>query len=126
MTTENVQTSDGFEVTLAAAFEQFRKNPEDHGRFITLMRDAYAQGAASMREETDLVCDAVETVAARQMNNSADAAIFALMVSLPPIDAQRTLSVTVDFDEIGRLIESFTFKKQYLAGGRVRFDIEPV
>jgi len=119
-------TPESFEVTIAAAFERFRQNPHDHGQFITFMRDAYAQGAASMKEESDLVCDAVEAVAERQMNNSADAAVFAIMVSLPPIDPQRTLSVTVDFDRVGGLMDAFKFHKSYMPGGLVKFDIEPV
>lgn len=120
-----IDTSDDFEVTIAAAYERIRQNPADHGQFITFMRDAYAQGAASMRDEMTLVCDAVETVAERQMNNSADAAIFAILVSLPPFDPQRTLSVTVDFDVVQQRTNEFRFHKSYLPGGLVKFDIEP-
>ena len=122
----NHPTPETFEVTIAAAYERFRQNPTDYGQFITFMRDAYAQGAASMKEESDLVCDAVEAVAARQMNNSADAAIFALMLSIPRLDQTRPLSIVVDFDKIGEQLAVYRFHKSYLPGGLVQFNVEPL
>jgi hypothetical protein len=111
--------------------EQFTFIPgsAQHDALMDALDAAYKAGAASVQqaasEEADLVCQAVEDVAERQMNNTADAAIFALMISLPPHDIARQDGVTVDFDWVREAINDFRFHKSYLPGGKVRFKVEP-
>ena len=115
----------------AIGAEQFAFIPgsAQHDALMDALDVAYKAGAESARqaasEEADIVCQAVEDVAERQMNNTADAAIFALMVSLSPTDVSRTQGVVVDFDWVREVIDGFQFTKSYLPGGKVRFKIEP-
>lgn len=111
--------------------EQFTFIPgsAQHDALMDALDAAYKAGAESARqaasEEADIVCQAVEDVAERQMNNTADAAIFALMISLPVHDSARTDGVTVDFDWVREVIDDFQFTKSYLPGGKVQFKIGP-
>lgn len=111
--------------------EQFTFIPgsAQHDALMDALDAAYKAGAEAVRQaasdEADIVCQAVEDVAERQMNNTADAAIFALMISLPVNDMARIEGVTVDFDWVREVIDGFQFTKSYIPGGKVRFKIEP-
>jgi hypothetical protein len=111
--------------------EQFTFIPgsAQHDALIDALDAAYKAGAASAHqaasEEADLVCQAVEDVAERQMNNTADAAIFAVMLSISPFDKARIDGVTVDMDWVREVVGAFDFHKSYLAGGKVHFKVGP-
>lgn len=83
---------------------------------------AYDLGIATSREEsreeTNLVTDAVEAVAERQMNNSADAAVFAVLSTLGVVE------VEIDFDRVRTLIANHVMTKSYLPNGNVTFKLD--
>lgn len=124
-------TSEHRELLAKIGAEQFTFIPgsAQHDALMDALDAAFKAGAASVQqaanEEADMVCQAVEDVAERQMNNTADAAIFALLLSLSPFDKARTDGVTVDMDWVREVIGSFDFHKSYLAGGKVHFKVGP-
>lgn len=87
-----------------------------------LLLDAYDLGIATSREEsreeTNLVTDAVEAVAERQMNNSADAAVFAVLSTLGVAE------VEINFDRVRTLIANHVMTKSYLPNGNVAFKLD--
>lgn len=126
-----MNTTEYKELLAKIGAEQFTFIPgsAQHDALMDALDAAYKAGAESARqaasEEADIVCQAVEDVAERQMNNTADAAIFALMISLPVNDMARIEGVTVDFDWVREVIDGFQFTKSYIPGGKVRFKVEP-
>lgn len=83
-----------------------------------LLLAAYDLGTATSREETNLVTDAVEAVAERQMNNSADAAVFAVLSTLGVVE------VEINFDRVRTLIANHVMTKSYLPNGNVKFKLD--
>ena len=126
-----MNTTEYKELLAKIGAEQFTFIPgsAQHDALMDALDAAYKAGAEAVRQaasdEADIVCQAVEDVAERQMNNTADAAIFALMISLPVNDMARIEGVTVDFDWVREVIDGFQFTKSYIPGGKVRFKIEP-
>jgi len=97
------------------AFGQLVMTPSE---LDNLMLGAYDLGIATSRDETNLVTDAVELVAERQMNNSADAAVFAVLSILGVVE------VEIDFDRVRTLIANHVMTKSYLPNGNVKFKLD--
>ena len=84
---------------------------------VHIARAGYAAAVNALREEAEMLTATVESVAQRQMNNSADAAVFAVMVSAG-ID-----KVTVNFDDVAERLAVNRFIKTYSPDGSVNFTI---
>jgi uncharacterized protein YsxB (DUF464 family) len=82
--------------------------------FNKAMLAAYELGHAESLAENDMVCEAVETVAQRQIDSIADAAIFSCLASMPDESA---VSVTVFPDHIAKVLELYECTKKYTPNG---------
>jgi hypothetical protein len=76
-----------------------------------------ADAIENVRAETDMVVAGIEQVAQRQINNSADAAIFAVMVSA------KIPTVVVDFEAVAEQLALNRFVKTYNPNGSTCFQI---
>jgi len=82
--------------------------------FNRAMKAAYELGRDDSVAENDMVCEAVETVAQRQIDSIADAAIFSCLACLPD---ESPMSVIIDASLVSKITELFDCTKHYGESG---------